>query len=498
MRGKRIELEELEDTLAIKVTDSTQTSVRSLGQEFRESQTVQELERSELAAFQQAGWRFIASSDEVRSSLGGERSVRRIEKSARVYQQADQRLLVGTDELIVQLKDSLDESEAKAILSDLGLEIVQEFKFGKNLFQVTVPPGQDSFDLAVSLYDSEPFIAAEPQFVEMISGRFVPTDPQYDQQWQWDNVEAEAAWDMTRGSGMTVAVIDNGFDVDHADLSTALTNESGYFTDGGFQQNTGNSYPSRNHGTFCAGLAAGRANNSNCGCGAANQAALTLVACLSDQVGTQATLGRAVAYAADPSMEVEGADPARGADVISCSLGPNGADWTMQTVLQNAIDFAVNSGRGGLGTPIFWAVTNGNFTIDGDDGTDEVCAYPNTIAVGRSRSTDIQDGSGYGPELDFLATGVDVLSTNQGGGCGTGTGTSYAAPCAAGIATLVLAVNNTFSWTELRNLMRETCDKVGGVNFGADNRHDRYGFGRVNARRAVEAAFFILKSQMQE
>ena len=54
-----------------------------------------------------------------------------------------------------------------------------------------------------------------------------------------------------------------------------------------------------------------------------------LVACLVDQVGTQTTLARAVAYAADPSTEVAGADPADGADILVSSLGPNGADWDL-------------------------------------------------------------------------------------------------------------------------------------------------------------------------
>ena len=61
--------------------------------------------------------------------------------------------------------------------------------------------------------------------------------------------------------------------------------------------------PDNEHGTFCAGMVGARHNNNVGGCGAAPESELMLVACLTDQVGTQTTLARAVAYAADPSTE---------------------------------------------------------------------------------------------------------------------------------------------------------------------------------------------------
>lgn len=156
----------------------------------------------------------------------------------------------------------------------------------------------------------------------------------------------------------------------------------------------------------------------------------------------------------------------------------------MTAVLQDAIDFAVTNGRDGLGTPVFWAVTNGAYPIE----YDEVCAYENTIAVSRSTRNDVHDNAGYGPELDFVATGVRVYSTISGGTYCTRTGTSFAAATAAGVAALVLTVNPTLTWEALRSLMRRTCDRIGGVDYDQDGRHDRYGFGRINAARAVKEA----------
>jgi len=233
-------------------------------------------------------------------------------------------------------------------------------------------------------------------------------------------------------------------------------------------------------------MAVARADNGQGGCGGAHVAEFMPVAALPDQVGTQNTLARAVAFAADPTTDPKGVaaglTSADGADVIACSLGPNGADWELQSVLEVAIESAQNHGRGGRGTPVFWAVSNGNFPVS----SDEVCSHPDTIAVGRSDRNDTEDGSAYGEELDFLAPGVNVYSTTSGGGYGTSTGTSFAAPCAASVGALVLGGDPTLPADQVRQILRDTCDKVGGVNYGSDGRHEKYGHGRVDAARAVE------------
>ena len=115
--------------------------------------------------------------------------------------------------------------------------------------------------------------------------------------------------------------------------------------------------------------------------------------------------------AADPSTEVPGADPNSGAHVISCSLGPNGANWIMRSVLDDAIRFVTEEARDGAGVPLLWAATNGDYEIRHD----EVCSHPNVMAVSRMRRNEVHDNAGYGEGLEFLAPGVDVYSTTQGG-----------------------------------------------------------------------------------
>ncbi len=66
-------------------------------------------------------------------------------------------------------------------------------------------------------------------------------------------------------------------------------------------------------------------------------------------------------------------------------------------------------------------------------------------------------------------------------------GTSSATPLAAGIAALMLSVNPTLTENEIRTILRNTCDKIGGVTY-VNGTHPEYGHGRVNAAKAVESA----------
>jgi len=70
-------------------------------------------------------------------------------------------------------------------------------------------------------------------------------------------------------------------------------------------------------------------------------------------------------------------------------------------------------------------------------------------------------------------------------------GTSSACPVAAGVAALVFSISNTFTAEQVRNIVEHTADKITAPNETFDpvtGHNERYGHGRVNALRAVEAA----------
>ena len=416
----------------------------------------------------------------------------------KLVRRADQTVVIDSGLLNVQLDPSLTEGECEAILAREGLELLNKLRFAKNLYETRAVGHEDAMAASVALHGNDDIVFAEPAFVEHIPLRAAPTDPDYGDQWQWENdgsgggtagadVSAEAAWDHTLGADVRVAVIDNGFDADHEDLDAGVGGQSGYFSasaPAGFTQGT-TGMPGSNHGTFCAGMVGARRNNGRGGVGAAPACEFTLVACLGDQVGTQTTLARAVAYAADPSTEVAGEDPANGADIIVSSLGPNGAVWNLTATLDLALQNAATNGRGGRGVCIFWAASNGNNV---DVTLDEVVSHDDVIAVVRSTNQDFEGNAARGDTVELIAPGVDVYSTQSGDGYGTSTGTSFAAPCAAGCAALALSVNTDLTRDELRQVMRDTADKVGGVVYDLAGHNDDYGFGRVNAEEAVLAA----------
>ena len=303
-------------------------------------------------------------------------NARRVQGVGQVYQQPDGHILIGSRRLIVQLAPELSDAAARRELKKRRLTIVRKLAFAPNQFQVEVAPGEDVLAVANDLQESDIAVAAEPEFVEYIGQRFAPTDPAYAQQWQLNNrggsggvagadIAAERALGLYRGRGVRVAVIDNGFDVGHLDLAAGVVGESGFFDAGGTFRQTLTGYPDNSHGTFCAGMVGARHNNGRDGCGSAPECELMLVASQGDQVGTQATLARAVAYAADPRLEVAGADVAAGADVIVSSLGPStAANWALTTVLENAILFAARQGRRGRGTPSFGQAATATSTSD--------------------------------------------------------------------------------------------------------------------------------------
>jgi subtilisin family serine protease len=498
-RGERKSVEVLDDVVAIKVAPDDRglaPDTQSFGTEVGAADAG--IPREALEAFQNANWLFVEPAPDVSRSLDAGEPPAGTEDVGLVVRRDNGTVGIATQRLNVQVADEFSEAEAEAIVTDAGLRVRGRLRFAPNLFEVDAGPEEDSLAASLRLHEDPRFEFAEPAFTEHIPVRMTPTDPRFDEQWQWSNtgqnggvagadVGAEKAWEQTRGKGIRVAIIDNGFNAEHEDLKAGVVaGVSGFFSDGTdpatFTPSTVG-MPDGDHGTFCAGMVGARHNNNVGGCGAAPESDLMLVACLGDQVGTQTTLARAVAYTADPSTE--GGDGADGADILVSSLGPNGADWDLTQTLDLALQFAAANGRSGRGLAIFWAASNGRNV---DVMKDKVVSHPDVIAVVRSTRKDLEDNAARGREVELIAPGVDVFSTTGDGAYGTSTGTSFAAPCAAGCAALALSMNPRMTRDELRAIMHDSAGKIGGVVYDANGHNDDYGFGRVNANEAVQMA----------
>lgn len=175
-----------------------------------------------------------------------------------------------------------------------------------------------------------------------------------------------------------------------------------------------------------------------------------------------------------------------GVKVININVG---AGWNL--VAADAIEMAHSAG-----VTIVCASGNSPVFL----GVDFPANDPKTIAVGASSPTDNRwqvingNESNYGPELDVVAPGQDIVAANSAGTLSLQSGTSWAAPIVTGIVALMLSENPCLSPEQVRQILRSTSEKVNPntYNYNFDymtpGRSEKMGYGRVNAYQALLAA----------
>src|SRR5215210_5967446 len=419
-----------------------------------------------------------------------------------------------TENLFVKFFDDKNRDECLEVLREAGLTVKRELPYATNAFFVAAPEGtgQRVFDIANELLEREDVEYCHPALVRRLGRRTI-----FPQQWhlkattvdgQWVSADAnvEAAHTITEGEGVTIAIIDDGFDIDHEEFSSQdkiVAPRDVFANDADPRPNS----PREKHGTACAGVACGDGRFG--ACGVAPRAKLMPIR-MNPQLGSQ---GEADAFywAAD-----------NGADVISCSWGPPCGAWydpddplhTTESPLPDntrlAIDYAVTNGRGGLGCVVFFAAGNGNESVDNDGYS----SYERVLAVAASNDRNKRSVySDFGeavfcafPSQDFefpeegrpapLTPGI--WTTDRMGKVGYSAdnytnsfgGTSSACPGAAGVAAQVLSRNPSLGWEGAKAALRRCCDRIDprGGKYDARGHSPFYGYGRLNAEKAVRPA----------
>ncbi|MCK4889876.1 MAG: S8 family serine peptidase [Candidatus Aminicenantes bacterium] len=299
---------------------------------------------------------------------------------------------------------------------------------------------------------------------------FVPNDPYYTYQWHMTIIDMENAWDLSTGSGVTIAVIDTGVKQSLEDL--AGTN----FTAGwDFVNNDNDPTDDEGHGSHVAGTIAQTTNNGAGVAGIAYNATIMPVKVLDKRgSGSFDDIADGIYWATD-----------NGADVINLSLGGS----SDLDILSDAVDYAWNHG-------VVVVCAAGN---DGVSSPFYPAAYTNSISVSATTSLDtLASYSNYGTTIDISAPGGDSGDNNGDGyddmilqntflrrdeGYYFYAGTSMASPHVAGVAALVIAKNSSLSNAQTRNILETSADDIGAN--GWDN---LFGYGRLNAYEAVMAA----------
>ncbi|MGH7361527.1 MAG: S8 family peptidase, partial [Candidatus Methylomirabilales bacterium] len=304
------------------------------------------------------------------------------------------------------------------------------------------------------------------------------------------DVKALAAWRVTTGSRrVTIAVIDDGFDLGHPDLRERGKIVAPY----DFGEDDPDPSPGLGdaHGTACAGVATAVGGDGVGVTGIAPRCRLMPIRIPLDGLD-EAAIARAFRWAAE-----------HGAAVISNSWGPpdgTGLKEPLPLIVRAAIDQAVKNGRKGRGCIICFAAGNGDEPVE----LDGYASYPKVLAVAATTDQDRRAWySDYGKAISVAAPSsggrngiwtTDVRGRRgynpQGDWTGEFGGTSAASPLVAGVAALVLSVNPRLSAAEVRQVLEATADKVDprGGRYDARGHSPFYGYGRVNAARAVREA----------
>ena len=355
----------------------------------------------------------------------------------------------------------------------------------------------------------------------------VPSDPLYNLQWGHNNTaqmlsydwathshengspvgtvgfdaNAETAWNGSQGygdSGVVIAILDSGVDIDHPDLRLV----AGYDY-GDNDSNPDDNSSSPGHGTACAGVAAAIASNSLGVSGIAGGCSVMPLK-VANSAGDIyfSALQNAIYHAAD-----------NGADVISMSLGAAissdpGTDSAIQYAYNAGLTILAATGNENASTISYPAIHSlvigvGAASPCGErkrssSNSGEVNPGVNTDPNGYTCDGERWWGSNYGVNSQDASGAVDVIAptimptTDIGAGGGYDSsdyykwfnGTSCATPYAAGVCGLIISANPGWTPAQVRDQLVNTAEDVTSVESGSG--WDRYaGYGMVDAEAAV-------------
>lgn len=322
----------------------------------------------------------------------------------------------------------------------------------------------------------------------------IPDDPLFDAQWHYTQIELPAAWDNTTGSAaVIVAVIDSGVDLTHEDLSGKLVSGFDFISDitisqdgDGIDDNpddpgdddAGIAY----HGTHVAGIV-GAATNNDLGVAGAGWDTLVMPVRVlgEDGLGTFFDVEQAVRFAAGLEND-SGTRPANTADVINMSFGgpslPDDGDFQglIDTVRQLGVIVVAAAGNDASSEPVFPAALDGVVAVSAVAQDKEKASYSN-----------------FGPTIDIAAPGGDtdsgVQSTLGDSTYGLRIGTSMATAHVSGVVALMKAIHSGLTPGEFDQVL---ANGVITDDLGTLGRDDIYGYGLINASKAVAAATDLL------
>ena len=293
-----------------------------------------------------------------------------------------------------------------------------------------------------------------------------------DAQWHLIYLDLATAHQITRGEGVTVAVIDSGVDAAHPDLRDNVLpgvdqvdpDNDDAWTPEVHGTGVAGVIAGHGHGTGVAGVIAGHGHGAGSGDGVLGvaPAATILPVRVTTADEDEPTTSDLISEAIDEAVT-------GGAGVINISLSTARAELDERAVAAaRRNDVVVVAAAGNR--PDAEAVTF-------------PAALPGVVAVGATDSDGVHaEYSVTGPELALSAPGTDIVTTGLDEGYIRASGTSTAAPVVAGAAALVRARYPELSADEVIHRLVRTATDAGEAGFD-----DQYGHGIVDPVAALTA-----------
>lgn len=457
-----------------------------------------------------------SKNDALDKALDELRKEKDVEIGTHVYiAEGSTRPMIPTGVIYITFEEGVSVEEQELALDEYKLELIERRSDSDVVVRVT-PQSPNPIKVAAAMQQWALVRRAEPDLDTLVDEYdediTLPTDPLLADQWYFNNrglvpsagytirKGADAriikAWERLGNMGspnITLAVIDNGFDTSHPDLSAKIFRPYDLWTR---SSRLSQGDPRFTHGTSCASIAIAPANGQGI-VGVAPNARFMPVS------GTSFSL-QATEEMFDYCIK-------NGADIISCSWGTTDPAYDLSPIKEAAISKAARIGRNGKGCVILFAVGN-----DDLDYISYYASHPDVIAVAACTSQDtIASYSNRGPEVWVCAPSNGdwpliaaraswdqgtslrgpgefrywIDGKNRGNRYKHFGGTSGATPLVAGIVALMLSANPNLTAKEVKEILKITADKI-GPSWEYDSRgHSRkYGYGRVNAERAVAEA----------
>jgi type VII secretion-associated serine protease mycosin len=279
-----------------------------------------------------------------------------------------------------------------------------------------------------------------------------------DEQWQLRDLHAEDAWKVSKGRGVTVAVIDSGVDATHSDLSGQVLPGIDLVRRGGDGR-----FDPVGHGTTVAALIAGRSDDRRGVAGLAPKAKILPVRVLDEEnrYNDALIVANGVRWAVD-----------HGAEVINLSLGGAGDS----PALAAALDYA-------FVRDVVVVACTGNQSESAPTGVWYPAREPGVLAVaGLQRESDaLWSGSITGGQTVLAAPATELLGARPGGYWPV-QGTSFAAPLVTATVALVRSRWPAMAAGDVVNRVISTARDLGPAG-----RDDYFGFGRIDPVAALTA-----------